>query len=98
HQPAGGKVTNAGKAWHRILKSSEQAYQRILTLHNDDWVPLDMGWAAPASMLHIECCKQGGDCEIGMHVLISGISTTVMMFPISSGESCRFEPDGQIKY
>lgn len=88
HQPAGGKVTSAGKPWHRILRTSEQAYQRTLVLHNNEWTPLDLAWAAPASMVLIECCKQGGDCDVGM--LFNG--ETVLMFPVSSGESCRFEP------
>ncbi len=92
HQPAGGKVSSSGKPWHRLLKSSEQAYQRVLTLHDNEWVPLDMGWAAPASMVFVECCKNGGDCDIG--VLFNG--ETVLMFPVSGGESCRFEPgDGK---
>ena len=94
HQPAGGKVTSAGKAWHRILKSSEQAYQRVLTLHNDEWVSLDLSWATPASMVHIECCKNGGDCDLG--VLFNG--ETVLMFPVSGGESCRFEPGEGKRY
>lgn len=94
HHQAGGRTTCAGKPWHRILKSGEQAYQRILTLYDDEWVPLDVGWTTPASMVFIECCKQGGDCELG----IDRDLTVIRMFSISGGESCRFEPSEDVKY
>ena len=82
HQVNGKQPVQVGEPWAADLESDEQPYVRYLDV-GQEWVPLDRGWIASASILII--ANQGPALlEIGIH------KETLIVVPAK--QTARFKP------
>ena len=82
HQVDGKQPMQVSEPWSAVLASDEQPYIRYLDV-GPEWVPLDHGWIASASLLLI--ANQGPALlEIGVH------KETLIVVPAK--QTARFKP------